>query len=360
MRLANQNGNFQLNVAIVGLGYWGPNLLRVLTDLDGVAVKTACDLDPERLRRLARRYPGLETTQVLADVLCDPAIDAIVIATPVHTHFSLAIQSLEAGKHTFVEKPLAPSTQEADQLIAFASSQDLALACGHTFIYSAPVKTVKEFLRQGELGELFFISSTRVNLGIHQQDVSVVWDLGPHDFSILLYWLNEMPMAVRTVGRDSIVKGVPDVAFTTLEFPSGLVASVEVSWLAPSKMRRTVIVGRDKMVVYDDTHQEPIRLFDHGVVYRDPETFGEYQLSYRTGAILSPKIDTYEPLACELADFIAAVRGEISLDNQTALARNVVRVTEAADQSLRSGGQQIDLGEARRNGSHRPSKLQVS
>ena len=161
--------------------------------------------------------------------------------------------------------------------------------CGHTFIYSPAVRAVKAMLEQGELGELFFVSSSRVNLGLHQQDISVIWDLGPHDFSILLYWLDEMPAKVRAVGRDSIVKGIPDVAFITLDFPSGLLANVELSWLAPSKLRRTVLVGSERMVVYDDGSTEPIKVFDHGVVYEDPETFGEYHLSYRTGDIVSPE-----------------------------------------------------------------------
>ena len=168
--------------------------------------------------------------------------------------------------------------------------------CGHTFVYSAPVRAVKQILDRGELGEIYFISSSRVNLGLHQPDVSVVWDLGPHDFSILLYWLEELPCQVRATGRDSIVPGIPDVAFVTLRYPSGMVANVELSWLAPSKLRRTVIVGSQKMVVYDDGTSEPVRVFDHGVDHKDPETFGEHHLSYRTGDILSPKVETHEPL----------------------------------------------------------------
>jgi predicted dehydrogenase len=189
------------------------------------------------------------------------------------------------------------------------------------------------------LGDVYFISSSRVNLGLHQRDVSVVWDLGPHDFSILLYWLGELPRSIRAVGRDSVVRGIADVAFVSLTFPSGIVANVELSWLAPSKLRRTVLVGSAMMAVYDDGTSEPIRLFDHGVVYRDPETFGQYHLSYRTGDIVSPKIDTYEPLVAELADFAQAIRAGDRLAWHVRLARDVVRVTEAADRSLRSGAE---------------------
>jgi predicted dehydrogenase len=209
--------------------------------------------------------------------------------------------------------------------------------CGHTFLYSPPVRAVRALLDRGELGKVFFVSSSRVNLGLHQRDASVIWDLAPHDFSILLYWFDELPVKVRAEGRDSIVRGIADVAFVTLTFPSGLLASVELSWLAPSKLRRTVVVGSEKMVVYEDGAAEAIRIFDHGVVYRDPDTFGEYQLSYRTGDILSPRLDTIEPLAAEVGDFIASVRGERERIRDR-VAADVVRLLEAAAASLEHGG----------------------
>src|SRR5919201_3836247 len=198
--------------------------------------------------------------------------------------------------------------------------------CGHTFIYSPPVRAVKSLLDSGELGEIFFISSSRVNLGLHQPDVSVIWDLGPHDFSILRYWLEEMPVSISAVGRDSIVDGIPDVAFLTLRFASGTLANVEMSWLAPSKLRRTVVVGSEKMIVYDDGSVEPVRIFDHGVVLEDPTTFGEYQLSYRTGDILSPHLDNVEPLAVQLGDFIGAVRTQSPPPGHGEICRDVVHM----------------------------------
>jgi predicted dehydrogenase len=182
-----------------------------------------------------------------------------------------------------------------------------------------------------------------VNLGLHQRDVSVIWDLGPHDVSILLYWLSELPTSVRAVGRDSIVKGIADVAFVTMKFASGIVANVELSWLAPSKLRRTVIVGSERMVTYDDAAVEPVRVFDSGVVYKDPETFGEYHLSYRSGDIVSPRIESHEPLSLELGDFVTAIRDGETMEFHTALARSVVRIVEAADQSLLDGGREIAL-----------------
>jgi predicted dehydrogenase len=330
-------------VAVVGLGYWGPNLLRVLADDPLVEVRWICDRDEERLRRFGRRYPAARASQDLGDVLADPAVDAVFVATPVFTHHELAAACLRAGKHAFVEKPLAPTPALAEELIALAAERDLVLMCGHTFVYSPPVRAVKVMLDERILGDVFFVSSSRVNLGLHQRDVSVVWDLGPHDFSILRYWLGETPASVRAVGRDSIVPGIVDVAFVTMTFPSGIVANVELSWLAPSKLRRTVVVGSEKMVVYDDGSPEPIRLFDHGVVYRDPETFGQYHLSYRTGDVVSPKVDSYEPLVAELADFTRAVRTGDRLRWHTTLARDVVRIAEAADRSLRMGGHEIAL-----------------
>jgi predicted dehydrogenase len=335
-----------LVVAVVGLGYWGPNLLRVLADDPSVVVQSMCDRDEQRLARFKRRYPAIHATTEFEHVLADRAVEAVILATPVFTHFELASASLRAGKHTFVEKPLAPSPSLADELLALAREHDRVLMCGHTFVYSPAVRAVKRLLESGTLGELYFVSSSRVNLGLHQRDVSVVWDLGPHDFSILLYWLQELPTAVRAIGRDSIVSGIADVAFVAMTFASGVVANVELSWLAPSKLRRTVLVGSQKMVVYDDGTAEPIRLFDHGVVYRDPETFGQYHLSYRTGDIVSPRIDTYEPLVAELGDFMKAIRTGDPLHWQVALARDVVRVADAADWSLSNGGRQVALGAA--------------
>ncbi len=331
-------------VAVVGLGYWGPNLLRALVERTDVRVSWICDVDPGRLARFSRRYPSVSPTQELDDVLADPHVDGVLLATPVFTHFELARRCLDAGKHTFVEKPLAPSADEAADLIDLAAERRLHLMCGHTFLYSPPVRAVRELIHSGELGELYFVSSSRVNLGLHQRDVSVIWDLGPHDFSILRYWLGCTPLSIRATGRDSIVPGIVDVAFVTMEFGSGLIANVELSWLAPSKLRRTVVVGSRKMVVYEDGSTEPIKIYDRGVEYKDPETYGEYQLSYRSGDILSPRLATEEPLSLQMGDFVAGLRGEHHGPTQIELAHDVVRLAEAADASLRAGGMQIDLG----------------
>jgi predicted dehydrogenase len=327
-----------VNLAVVGLGYWGPNLLRVLYEMEGVNVAAICDLDADRLERFGRRYPSVHQSRNYEAILRDPEIDGVVLATPVYTHFDLASRALHAGKHVFVEKPLAPSTEQADALLNLANANGLGLMCGHTFVYSPPVRAVKDLIDNGELGDIYFISASRVNLGLHQRDVSVLWDLGPHDFSILLYWLGEAPESVSATGRDSVVKGIPDVAFVNMSFPSGILAHIELSWLAPSKLRRTVVVGSEKMVVYDDSSPEPIRIFDHGVVYEDPETFGQYHLSYRTGDVVSPKLDATEPIALEMVDFVMAVRTGCAPAGHAALARGVVQMVEAAENSLARGG----------------------
>jgi predicted dehydrogenase len=332
-------------VAVVGLGYWGPNLVRVLFERNDIDVRWLCDTDSERLERVGRRYPSAATTQNLEDVLLDGSVDGVLLATPVYTHYDLARRCMEAGKHVFVEKPLAPSTDQATQLIDYATQRDLVLMCGHTFLYSPPVQAVRRLIDEGELGDIYFISASRVNLGLHQRDVSVIWDLGPHDFSILLYWLGVPPDTIRATGRDSIVPGIVDVAFVTMEFGSGVIANVELSWLAPSKLRRTVVVGSKKMVVYEDGSPEPIKIYDRGVDYKEPATFGEWHLSYRSGDILTPNLPIAEPLALQAGAFVDAMRTGQLPEYGLALARDVVRLAEASDRSLNNGGVQVEIGD---------------
>jgi predicted dehydrogenase len=243
----------------------------------------------------------------------------------------------------FVEKPLAASSQDAVELLELAAQRGLVLMPGHTFLYSPPVDKIKTLISAGELGDVYFISSSRVNLGLHQSDVSVAWDLGPHDFSILRYWLGESPTFVSAMSRSCILPGVPDVAFIHFEFPSGTVAHVELSWLAPSKLRRTTVVGSEKMVVYDDTSNEPVRVFDSGATLRNPESFGEFRLAYRTGDILSPQIDPAEPLFLELEDFCASIRTGGAPRSTAALGLEVVRMIEAVDSSLERNGERVNV-----------------
>ena len=332
-----------VRVAVVGVGYWGPNLVRNFYDLDDAEAAWVVDPDARARERVQRRFPTVRGADSLSTVLNDDTVDAVAIATPVSTHFELAAAALRAGKHVFVEKPLAASSAEGEELGAIASEQGLVLMPGHTFLYSPPVVKIRELLDEDELGEILFVTTSRVNLGLHQSDVSVVWDLGPHDFSILRYLLGELPSVVSATSRSCVIPGIPDVAFINLTFPSGTIAHAELSWLAPSKLRRTAIVGTRKMVVYDDTATEPIRIFDSGADLPDPETFGEFRLSYRTGDIVSPRVEATEPLSLELAEFCAAIRNGTPLRSSLELGLDVIRTIEAVDESLRNGGAPVAL-----------------
>src|SRR5215204_5851409 len=327
-----------IRVALVGLGYWGPNLLRNFSESAMFELAWACDLRQEALDPIARRYPGIACTTRYEDILRDADVDAVAIATPVSTHYALARSALEAGKHVFVEKPLAAASEDIVELTQVADGSDLVLMPGHTFVYSPPVTTIKRLIDSGELGEIYFVSSSRVNLGLHQPDVSVVWDLGPHDFSILRYWLGAVPDEVSALSRDCVVPELPDVCFINMRYPSGTVAHVELAWLSPSKLRRTAIVGSKKMVVYDDTSNESVRVFDSGASIPDPETFGEYQLSYRTGDVVSPRIEATEPLSLELRDFAGAIHERRSPRSSADMGLDVVRTIEAVERSLVEGG----------------------
>ena len=333
-----------VRIAVVGLGYWGPNLVRNLWEVESTDIVAVCDQRRSAVDAIRRRYPAVRGTVRLEEVLADPAIEAVAIATPVSTHFELAAAALKAGKHVFVEKPLAGSSAESEHLVRLASKLGLVLMPGHTFLYSPPVATIERMIRSGELGDVYFISTSRVNLGLHQTDVSVVWDLGPHDFSILHYWLGEAPHAVSAMSRGCIIPGTPDVAFVNLEFQSQAIAHVELSWLAPSKLRRTTIVGSRKMVVYDDMSNEPVRVFDSGVELPDPESFGEYRLTYRTGDIVSPNIAAAEPLGLEMQDFSAAIRTGEPPRSSSTLGLSVVRVIEAVERSLELDGAKVRVG----------------
>jgi predicted dehydrogenase len=335
--------NGRIKAAVVGMGYWGPNLVRNLHEVADAEVTWICDMRPELLDKVGARYPAVNRTSEYADLLADAELDAIILATPVSSHYELAAAALRAGKHVFVEKPLATSSSDARTLVDLARELGLLLMPGHTFLYSPPVNMIRDLIQSGDLGEIYSISTSRVNLGLHQSDVSVAWDLGPHDFSILRYWLDETPSHLTALSRSCIIPTTPDVAFINLEFPSGTIAHVELSWLAPSKLRRTTIIGAQKMVVYDDASIEPVRVFDSGVFLPDPETFGEYKLTYRTGDIVSPRIEASEPLLLEMEDFCECIRSGSTPRSSGEIGTEVVRVIEAVDSSLAQGGARVEV-----------------
>ncbi|MCK5785077.1 MAG: Gfo/Idh/MocA family oxidoreductase [Candidatus Sabulitectum sp.] len=323
------------SIGVIGLGYWGPNLLRNIVANRRSGKIVICDKDPGRLSKVSERFPACETTLEAEDVFKDPTIDAVIIATSVSSHYPLAMKAMQAGKHVFVEKPFAEDTEKAEEMVKYAEDNGLVTMVGHTFLFSPPVLKIKEILDNKELGEVRFITSTRVNLGLHQKDVSVIWDLAPHDFSMLFYWLDEEPDFVEAFGHDYVLNGIPDVAFINLGFPSGATANVQVAWLAPSKLRKTVIVGSRKMLIYDDTEPyEKIKIFDKGVDILEPKTFGEYQLSYRTGDIISPQIDSFEPLHSEMEEFLRCVETGATPRTSGRSGMGVVKALETADKSL--------------------------
>jgi len=327
----------ELNLAAIGLGYWGPNLLRASVEVEDTAIHTLCDTDQDRLAQMGRRYPSAKLTTSYQEVLADENVDAVLLATPIASHYEMALAGLRANKHVFVEKPLATTAVECEELIEVAAEHKLVLMPGHTFLYSPPVVKIKSMLDSGELGELFFLTSTRVNLGIHQSDSSVIRDLAPHDFSILHYWLGA-PAFVRAIARDSIVPGTMDVAFIDLGYDSGTLVRIELSWLAPTKLRRTVLAGRRKMVVYDDMSPEPVRVFDRGVDVIEPQSYGEHQLAYRVGDVLSPRLDVDEPLRVEISDFVDCIRQDKEPRSSGRVGLDVVRMVQAAETSLHFNG----------------------
>ena len=329
----------QIRVGIVGAGYWGPNLIRNFFELPGTALVAVADLREERLAYVQCRYPGVETTQDYWDFFSMP-LDAVVVATPPATHFPIARACLERNLHVLVEKPLTLSCEDALTLIKIAEERGLTLMVGHTFEYNTAVRALKDLIDSGELGTIQYVDAVRVNLGLFQQDLDVVWDLAPHDISILLYLLEAEPVLVSAQGADCIFQGKHDIAYLNLEFANKVLAHVRISWLDPCKVRRITVVGSKKMVVYDDVENlEKIRIYDKGVEappYTD--TYGDFQCSYRYGDVVIPNIRFVEPLRAECQHFTKCIADGSRPQSCGWTGLKVVRVLEAAERSLYYGG----------------------
>jgi predicted dehydrogenase len=335
--------NSKINTAVIGYGYWGPNVVRNLLERPELDLWGVCELNPERAAKFTARYPGIRTCSSFDEVLADPSVDAVSIATPPRTHYQLVRQALLAGKHVLVEKPLATNTADAVDLAKLAEGSGLVLMPGHTFLYSPAVNKVRELIDSGELGEIYFITSSRMNLGIYQED-GVVCDLAPHDLSILLYWLDRPVSVVSASGCTVFQSGVPETAFLTVCFEESATANVQVSWLAPKKVRQMVIVGSKQMVLYDDTaSDDAVRVYDRGFDFAEPANFGEYQLTYRSGDMVVPRLDAAEPLSLELEDFARAIRTGSRPRSHAGLGVEIVRVLDAAHASLTTAGQPVAL-----------------
>ena len=335
----------QVRVAVVGCGYWGPNLVRNFHQLPTADLASCCDTDPQKLDKVKALYPSVRTTVRYADVLADGEIEAVALATPARAHYELARDALLADKHVFVEKPLAMSSEEAEELIALAQNRNRTLMVGHVFEYNPAVLKIKELVDGGQIGQVYYIYSNRVNLGRVQSDINALWSIAPHDISILIYLLGAMPLFVSALGATYLNSEVEDVVFVTMTFPNGVLGHVQASWLDPSKVRRMTIVGSDKMIIYDDIADEgKIKIYDKGVYRKGKEDiYGEFQYKVHSGDIYIPKIEMAEPLRKECAHFIECVRtgARPRTDGENGL--RVVRVLEAAQASLDSDGVSVEL-----------------
>jgi len=333
-----------LKLGLIGFGYWGPNLFRNLIETEGADVVSCADKRPDRRALAQRRYPALKVTDDASAVIDDPEIDAVVIATPVSTHYELARRALGQGKHVLVEKPMTRSVAEGEELIELAEKNGLVLMVDHTFIYTGAVRRMKELIDRGELGDLYYFDSVRVNLGIFQHDVDVVWDLAPHDLSILTHLIQAAPTHVSAIGADHVGIGHSDIAYITVFFASSFIAHFHVNWLSPVKVRQILIGGDRKMMVYDDMEQsEKVRVYDSGIKVTTADDIYATLVDYRTGDMWAPKLDFGEALGFECAHFVDCVRYKtIPLSNGQA-GLTVVRVLEAASRSLAANGERIAL-----------------
>ncbi len=337
-----------LSIGVAGYGYWGPNLVRNLGGIEGCHLKMACDISEQRLAHLRRLYPAVEASSEFDHMLNGADLDAVMIATPVRLHYQMAKASLEAGKHTFIEKPMAASSAECEELIALAEEKGLVLMVGHTFLFSGVIRKLKEIVDHGDIGDLRYICARRLNLGLFQKDINVTWDLAPHDISIILHVMNEEPVSVNCRGEAHVTPGVEDVTMLSLNFRKARSAIVHSSWLEPRKVREMTFVGSRRMIVYDDVaNLDKIRIFD-ARVERPPhyDTFAEFHYSYHYGDMYVPYIQQEEPLKLECQHFVDCIR-----DRKTPLTSGrrglmVVKILEAASKSLKNRGAEVPLAPA--------------
>lgn len=338
-----QTDSSTVRVAIVGYGYWGPNLARNFHQLAGAELAYVIDSDAAARDRAQRLY-GCTTAERIDDILDDPALDAVVVATPARTHYALAHAALSAGKHILVEKPLTMDIEEGERLVALAKQAGLTLMVGHVFEYNPAVAYIKQMIDSGDLGDLFYLYSRRVNLGRLQSDVNALWSIAPHDISIALHLMERMPEAVRCQGASCLNGVVEDVVFLTMFFPDNILCHVHASWLDPSKTREMTVVGSRKMVVYDDVSAEgKLRVYDKGAFRKGDVTYGDFQYKLHSGDILIPRLDMREPLQVECAHFIDCIRtGNTPLtDGENGL--RVLRVLAAGEHSLHNDGEKVHL-----------------
>ena len=334
----------EFSVGVIGYGYWGPNIVRNFCGLDNACVKSVCDKNPQSLKKVKALYPSVTVTENDADILTAKDIDIVAIITPVSAHHELAKQALLNGKHVFVEKPFTATVAQAEELIEIAARKNLQIMVDHTFLFTGAVRKIKDLVDEGLLGRIYYYDSTRVNLGLFQHDVNVVWDLAPHDFSIMQHIITQKPSAVVATGS-AHVNGKEDVAYVTVYFPDSVIAHFNVNWLSPVKVRTTLIGGANKMLLWDDVEpDEKIKIYDRGVTKgENPEGIHELLVSYRMGDIWAPRIDQVEALKLAAQNFVDAVVKDGELLTDGAAGLGVVRMLEAAQESLKSRGGMVYL-----------------
>ncbi len=340
-----------IKVGVVGCGYWGPNLIRNLRQAAGCELKIICDASESRLKHMRKLHQDVATTTQFSDLLQDGELDAIVVATPVRFHFEMAKAALLAGKHVFVEKPLARTVIEAEELVSLAEQNGLILMVGHTFLFSPAVRRMKEIIDAGDIGEIQYISARRLNLGLFQKDINVAWDLAPHDISIILYLLDEQPQSVSCQGSSHVNRHIEDVTMMYLTFKKNRCAFVQNSWLDPKKIRQMTVVGSRRMIVYDDTEPlEKLKIYDARVeVPAHYDTFAEFTYSYHYGDAYVPYIKQDEPLKLECQHFLDCIRGEAKPITSGQSGLEVVRILEASSTSLQQQGQAISIAQVAGN-----------
>ncbi|MFC2088441.1 Gfo/Idh/MocA family protein [Calditrichota bacterium] len=334
-----------INVGVIGVGYWGPNIIRNFVSNDKTKLEICCDLKQDRLNNILRIYPGIKTTTNCNEIMNNPEIDLVAVCTPVFSHYEIAKKVLEAGKHVLIEKPMTSTSAQAEELIELAAKKGLQIIIDHTFVYTGAVKKIKEIIQNGELGELYYFDSVRVNLGLFQHDVNVLWDLAPHDISIMHYLLEKKPESVVATGADHTGSGLEDVAYLTVYYPNNLIAHIHTNWLSPVKIRETLITGSKKMIVWDDnTPSEKVRIYDKGIdVVESADQIYNMLIQYRTGDMFCPKIDTSEALGTEINHIVECIEQNKPALTDGKAGLMVVKILEAAQESIKNRGREIKV-----------------
>ena len=335
-----------VKIGVIGCGYWGPNLIRNFVTCPETELLWACDLDEIRLQKVLRPYPSVQQTTDLEEVLKDDGVDAIAIATPVHTHFSIAKACLESGKHVLIEKPLASSVAQGEELVDLAEKNNLRLMCDHTFCYTGAVRKIQDIVKSGTLGELLYFDSVRVNLGLFQQDINVVWDLAPHDLSIIDFIVDEKPVLVSTHGVSHAGNDIENIAYISLGYQNSFIAHFHVNWLSPVKVRNTMIAGSEKMLVWNDLDQaEKIKIYDKGIKVKQDEREQKERLlvSYRSGDMYAPRIDQVEALSLMVKEFADSIQENRSALTDGEAGLRVLRILDAANRSIKADGANVRI-----------------